>query len=419
MSTINDLYAHQPEHFPISSNYKAVLPGTSIDMGYANIAPTVVEVRNILKGLAANPKKFYDLQDRVALANPHTINEFTTRKNSVSKIRFLIKSRNDGDDRYIELATEDLKKPFRQAKKLNQEALLMGIKPSEIIWETKGRIRPVGFKPLRKDQFVWMNGVLHYTDTPGLTTRAKELDEGQKLHLYCPTYFHVEPENDRDFYGGLFKYAAIITAMQFYVIWNTVKLSGKYGKPQRIGKYPTGAPAGDITVLKNAVYDLGEDLGAVMPEDMAIELQEFKGMAASSDLAENIIHRLDGYITKLYNGTTLATTAEKYGTKAQAASQDKVRDDYFEDDLEHNERCLQDLLNKWWYLNISRTTDCPLYVENDYKEPEDLVKLGNVVGSLVNAGAGKQIPAKWINEKFDIPEPEENEETLAQEDPFG
>jgi phage gp29-like protein len=79
---------------------------------------------------------------------------------------------------------------------------------------------------------------------------------------------------------------------------------------------------------------------------------------------------------------------------------------------------LQDLVEKWWYLNISRTSECPLHVVNDYKEPEDLLKLGNVVGTLVNAGAGSRIPSKWINEKFDIPEPEKGEETLEQSQPF-
>ncbi len=420
MPTLNDIYAHDSELFKPAKAYRGLLPGTSIDMGYANIAPTVIEVRNALKGISADPQRFYDLKDRINLANPLNITEFTTRKNSVSKITFLIKSRDGKNEKVIEQATEDLNKVFKKAKKLNQEAILMGIKPAEIIWNTKGsRTTISGFKPLRKDQFFWVDGELHWSDIPGMSTRANPLSEEQLLHLYAPTFFMEEPERDRDYYGGLFKYAAMITAMQFYVIWNTVKLSGKYGKPQRIGKYPQGAPKADVDVLKSAIFDLGEDLGAVFPEDMMIELQEFKGMSASADMAENLIHRLDGYITKLYNGTTLATTAEKYGTRAQADSQDEVRSDYFEDDLEHNENCLQDLLNKWWWMNISRTEECPLYVENDYKEKEDLVKLSVVIGNLKNAGAGKRIPAKFINEKFEIPEPEEGEETLGETDPLG
>ena len=70
-------------------------------------------------------------------------------------------------------------------------------------------------------------------------------------------------------------------------------------------------------------------------------------------------------------------------------------------------------------MNISRTEECPLYVENDYKEKEDLVKLSVVIGNLKNAGAGKRIPAKFINEKFEIPEPEEGEETLGEQEPLG
>lgn len=415
--TLNDTFRHSDEaHFKVNKNHYLSVAG--ISPGYTHLAPTTTETRDILKSIADDPQKFYQLKDRLALVDPHTINEFTTRKNSISKISFHIKSRQDGQDKRIDQATEDLKPLFRPATKLIQESLLMGIKPREIIYGQKGaRTIPIGFRPLRKDQFFWINSHLHYSEFPGFKFKARELTEQDLLHLFAPTYFHEEPESDKDYYGGLFKYAVVTSSIKFYVLWQFSRQSGRYGKPIRLGKYPDHATDADIQVLKNAVFDMGEDLGAAIPEGMNLDLLEARNIASNTNMFDTIMHRLDGVVTKLYLGVTLATTAEKYGTRAQSSDQMEVKDDYFEIDLERNEAGLQILLDRWWWLNISRTEPCPLYIENDYKAPEDLVKLSSVVTNLKNAGAGNRIPSRWINEKFDIPEPEEGEETLGNPDP--
>lgn len=412
MMTINDLFKpdSNQRHFKRDKNYFGI---AGINPGYTHLAPTTVEVRNIMKDITGNPQKFYDLKERLSLADPHSINEFTTRKNGVSKISFLIKSRESEEDQRIDLAKEDLQPIFKEATKVIQESLLMGIKPREIQWDDSGtRVKPVRLLPLRKDQFFWKNGELLYSPNPGFITRARPLTDEDWMHLFAPTYFHEEPEKDRDYYGGLFKYAAIISSIKFFVMWQFSRYAGRYGKPIRIGKYPEHASDKDIQVLKDAAFDLGEDLGAVFPQNMELELAEAKNTSSNTDMFETIMHRLDGYITKLYLGATLSTTAEKYGTRAQADSQDNVRDDYFDIDLERNEAGLQLILNRWWYLNFSQTQPCPLYIENDFKEVEDLLRLSSVITNLKNAGAGHRIPARYINEKFNIPEPEDGEETL-------
>lgn len=412
MQTINDLFKDEPKtrHFKRDTNYFAI---AGINPGYTHLAPTTVEVRNILKNLTGNPQEFYNLQDRLNLVDPHSINEFTTRKNSVSKISFQTKSRESEEDKRIEMAQKDLQPIFKEATKVIQESLLMGIKPREIQWDDSGsRVKPVQLLPLRKDQFFWKGGELLYSPNPGFAVKARPLTDEDRLHLFAPTYFHEEPETNRDYYGGLFKYAAVISSIKFYIMWQFSRYAGRYGKPIRIGKYPEHASDEDIKVLKDAAYDLGEDLGAVFPQNMDLELAEASNTSSNTNMFETIMHRLDGYVTKLYLGATLPTTAEKYGTRAQSDSQDNVRDDYFEIDLERNETGLQLILDRWWYLNFSRTEPCPLYVQNDYKKPEDLVKLSGMITNLKNAGAGHRIPARYINEKFDIPEPDEDEETL-------
>jgi len=413
MQTINDLYKNDSSrHFTREDNNYFSVAG--INPAYTNLAPTTVEVRNILKDVSADPQKFYDLKDRLALVDPHTITEFTTRKNSISKISFRIDSREPGHEVRIEQALEDLHPLFRQATKVIQESLLMGIKPREIVWDASGaRIKPVKLLPLRKDQFFWVRGQLLYSPYPGFKTKARELDEEDLLHLFAPTYFHEEPERDDDYYGGLFKYAAIISSIKFYILWQFSRFSGRYGKPIRIGKYPIGAPDDDIAVLKQAAYDMGEDLAAVFPQNMELDLAEAKNIGSNTQMFETLMHRLDGYITKLYNGQTLATTSEQYGTRAQSDFQEGVRDDYFEVDLERNEAGLQILLDRWWWLNVSRNEPCPLFVKNDYQEPEDLVKLSTTISNLRNAGFGSRIPVSYVHEKFNIPEPEEGEQTLS------
>src|SRR5699024_6401743 len=107
MMTINDLFKPNNEnrHFKREQNYFAL---SGINPGYTHLAPTTVEVRNILKDITGNPQKFYNLKERLSLVDPHSINEFTTRKNSISKISFQVKSLDSDEDKRIDMAKDDL-----------------------------------------------------------------------------------------------------------------------------------------------------------------------------------------------------------------------------------------------------------------------------------------------------------------------
>lgn len=378
-----------------------------------SLAPTLVEIREAIRLIASDPATFYDIARRIRIVYPHTLTEFQTRRNTLTRINFTLQSSERVSERYKDELNTLLRPIRRKAIDAIQLSLRDGIAARETVFQRVGQhIIISDLAPIPKTKFAWKDGVLCYSDV-GYAFSAKPLTEEQEMHLFAPTFSLEGDEEDADRYGGLFRYVAIMAGLAFFTIMENARLVERIGRPIRVGRYPVGTnPLGaEATALKEAVWNMGKDLGAVLPEDMTLEVIDVAGRIGTSP-AEEILRRIDAVISRIYNGQSLTTQEAQFGTRAQAIVHEGTQADYFDADMERAEVYLQQLANRLWFLNISQSEPCPLRVAAEYRAPKDMESLANVVETLQRAGAGSRIPVAWVNNTFDIPIPQDGEETL-------
>jgi phage gp29-like protein len=209
--------------------------------------------------------------------------------------------------------------------------------------------------------------------------------------------------------GGLFRPCAWYYLFKNFDVKDWIIFLEKFGQPLRLGKYQPGASTDDIKVLKDAVKALGVDAGAVIPDTTLLELLEYKGTTASSDLYE----RFAVFVNKSWQKCVLGQTASSEGTPGKLGAedaQDQVRQDLLEADAEDLSETLRDQLI-WPMVGFNfgwnkRLPHFRFLVER----PKNLVELSSTHKTLVEIGV--PIPVSYIRKTYAIPEPVGNEPIL-------
>lgn len=192
-----------------------------------------------------------------------------------------------------------------------------------------------------------------------------------------------------------------------------------YGIPIVLGKYYQGASAEEKSSLMRAVTALGHDARAIMPADMAIEVQ--KVMADGSGTPHlSMIDWADRSQSKAVLGQTTSSEARATGLgSAVATVHAEVRQDIRNADARQIAGTLtRDLIYPLLALNrggIDSLARCPRLVF-DTGAAADIQALADGIGKLTAAGL-RTIPVRWVHEKLRIPEPAEGESTLGPPKP--
>jgi len=210
--------------------------------------------------------------------------------------------------------------------------------------------------------------------------------------------------------GGLARSALWAWVFKSYALRDWAAFAELYGQPIRLGKYGPAATREDIAVLKRAVFELGSDAGAVIPDSMALEIVESASKSASADLYQRLIEYLDRQVSKAVLGQTLTTDQGSSGSLAQAKVHDEVRADLMHADARTLASTLtRDLIAPLVALNMP---DAPLpKLTLMVEEPEDMAALADQLAKLVPLGM--PIPQRWVREKWGIPEAAPNEPVLG------
>jgi phage gp29-like protein len=200
---------------------------------------------------------------------------------------------------------------------------------------------------------------------------------------------------------------------KLYGVGDFAEFLETYGLPIIMGKYPSGANADQQRSLLRAVQALGHDARAIMPTDMAIEIQ-------SAAMGNNTGHLdmvawADKSQSKCILGGTLTSQADgKTSTNALGNVHQEVRTDIRNGDCRQVGGTLtRDLIYPLLLLNkggISSLRRCPRFIF-DTGEAEDLAAYADSLPKLV--GVGFKIPSRYVHEKLKIPEPEAGEDVLA------
>lgn len=185
-----------------------------------------------------------------------------------------------------------------------------------------------------------------------------------------------------------------------------------YGLPLRIGKYPTGASDKEKSTLLAAVVGLGHNAAGIMPESMAVEIQEAAKGSEGPFLAMN--QWAESSISKAVLGGTLTSQADgKSSTNALGNVHNEVRHDILEADARQIASTLSGTLVHY-LVALNRGVADPRRMpsfELDTSEAEDLALYAEALPKL--AGVGAQIPVSWVSERLRIPVPKEGEAVLG------
>lgn len=284
------------------------------------------------------------------------------------------------------------------------DAVAKGYAVAEILWETSDRQwLPAAILPRPAQWF-------KFDATDGRTLRlVDDSQEGAEIPPY-KCILHVPPlATGIPLLGGVARAALWAWVFKSYALRDWARFCELFGIPMRLGRYHEGATQEQIAELKKAIFDLGSDASAVLPEGMQIELIESSASAANGDLFHALIDYIDRQVSKAVLGQTMTT--DDGSSYAQAKVHAEVRRDLLEADARAiSATLMRDLVTPVVRLNLGEEAPLPtlsLLVE----DTEDLSELADSITKL--AGAGLTIPQWWVRERFGIPEAAEGDAVLG------
>jgi phage gp29-like protein len=285
------------------------------------------------------------------------------------------------------------------------DAISKGYAVAEIVWQTDGP--------------TWVPGAIlpreaHWFRFDRETGRELRLFDGTADGAELPPYKFLchtpKVMAGIPLMGGLARSALWAWVFKSYALRDWAAFAETYGQPVRLGKYGPAATREDIAVLKRAVFELGSDAGAVIPESMALEIVESAAKSASADLYQRLIEYLDRQVSKAVLGQTLTTDQGSSGSLAQARVHDEVRADLMRSDARALAATLtRDLIAPLIALNMPGAP-LPL-LSLMVEEPEDMAALADQLAKLVPLGM--PIPQRWVRERWGIPEAAPDEPVLG------
>jgi len=191
-----------------------------------------------------------------------------------------------------------------------------------------------------------------------------------------------------------------------------------YGLPIVLGKYYQGASKDEKASLMRAVTALGHDARAIMPADMAIEIEKVSADGSGTPHLA-MIDWADRSQSKAVLGQTTSSEARATGLGSGVANvHNEVRQDIRNADARQIAATVtRDLIYPLLALNrggVDSLSRCPRLVF-DTGEVEDLVKMADALPKLT--GIGMRIDPEWAHEKLRIPAPPDGMPALGETKP--
>lgn len=283
-----------------------------------------------------------------------------------------------------------------------------GFAVSEIMWELaegKAWIRELKWRHQKRFTFYDHEEVLEY---PRLLTDADPV-RGELLPPNKFIYHRYRARAGTASRAGLLRPCAWMYLFKNYGIKDWIVFCEVYGMPLRIGRYEPGASKEDKEVLRQAVSSLGTDAAGVISKSTEIEFIE-SVKNAQGNVFELLVKFCDAQMSKAVLGQT-ATTEGTPGKLGSDDAQSEVRADLKQADAKalaktFTMQMVRPLVgfNFGWEKSIPKLT-------MEYEEAEDLGATATTYKTLVEAGF-KGIPTSHVHEKFSIPEPKDDEDTL-------
>lgn len=216
--------------------------------------------------------------------------------------------------------------------------------------------------------------------------------------------------------GGLARNAAWCFLFKNFGLKDWVQFAETYGKPLRVGKYPTGASEDDKDAMLDALAQLGVDAAAAIPQQMMIEFVEAAQKGASSDLFKALLTYCDEQISKAVLGQTGTTDSKGANGLGSGTEHTQVRTDIERADANAVAASLNLYLVKPYIdLNFGPRRKYP-WLRIGRADPVDAKAMTDMAAQLVPLGL--RVSQADLRAAVGFTEPKEDDEVLRPASPL-
>ncbi|HHT9137372.1 MAG TPA: DUF935 domain-containing protein [Candidatus Wunengus sp. YC60] len=290
------------------------------------------------------------------------------------------------------------------------DAIGKGYSVLELYWDIKDNQNIVRhLEWIHPKRVTWYN-----TLTPRLLTEENPYN-GVEMPPFKSMFHLHKARSGHPNRQGVLRTAAWMYLFKNYDIKDWVAFAEVFGMPLRLGKYESTASKEDKEALFEAVRSLGRDAAGVISKATEIEFVEAV-KNSGREVYDVLADFCNSEMSKAILGQTLTTQQGESGSYALGSVHNDVRADLTRSDCEMIAKTLRrDLIRPLVGYNFG--WDAPLpWFKFHYEEPEDLTAEAGQIKTLTEAGV-KTIPVKWVHEKFNIPMPQNGEETISLNSP--
>ena len=354
-----------------------------------------------------------ELFDQIEEKDAHILAEIAKRKNVILDMDFSLTAASDTQRdldvvEFIQKWMDNLTDWPETITSL-QDAIGKGYSGLEINWDvSSGQAIPDAFEYIEQKRFL-------FHDASGLLTRIPQLitDEemmGMEIPPWRVLFHEYGGKSGHPTRSGIFRVCTWMYLFKNYSIKDWMTFCELCGIPIRLGKYDSGASKEDKAALIRAISSIGTAAAGVISKNTEITFVENTGTGVRSDMFEKLARFCNGECSKAILGQTLTADSDGKGSYALGAVHDGIRTDLMKADGRAIARTIRhQLLRPLVMFNFGEDTPVPGY-EATWDQPEDLKAKIDWVGPVM-----EQVPVgkKWFYSEFNVPIPEEGEETIG------
>ena len=375
---------------------------------YPSDGLTPVKLARIFKEAdAGDPFRQMELFEEMESKDTHLFSQLQTRKLAVTGLDWEVQpfSQDETDQEIAAFVEEQLKELDGFSDNLMDilDAIGKGISFQEIEWEYRDGHVVVG-----NIEYVHQKKFYYDTLTDALMLRTEAFPGGIPLPENKFIVHRYKARSGHPSRYGVLRVVAWMYLFKNYDLKDWVSFCEVYGMPLRLGTYDATASEKDKAALMDAIVRMGTDAAGIVPSGTDIKFIE-SNKQSSVDIYERLVRFCDEQMSKAIVGQTL--TSDSGGSYAQSKTHNDVRQDLTEADCKAvMETVRRDLIRPLVEFNFGVQAHVPYFILNA-TDTDDLKETAEIVNTL--AAAGLEIPKSWLYKKFNIPAPEDGEETIG------
>lgn len=379
-------------------DYYSTHPGTGL---------TPVKLARYLKEAAeGDVRVYFELAEEMEEKDLQYATVLGTRKRTVAQLDTTVIAADDSAaaERHADFVREFINREDLSGEYFDMlDAVGKGLSLMEIIWEcSASQWMP---KKLKYVPPSWLDFETGNLAKPMLKTA----DGVMPLPYGKFVYTTIKAKSGLDIRSGLARSVAWAYLFKNYSLKDWVSFLEVYGHPYRIGRYGKNATEADKKKLLRAVYTIGADAAAIIPQDMMIEFIKTEAKSGG-DAFQAHTEYFDRAISKIVLGQTTTTDAIS-GGHAVSKEHNEVRMDIANSDAKQLAKVLNEQLVKPMIdLNFGKQKVYPkIFIGNP--EVEDVSKLSENLARLLPFGL--EVSAKQVRSKLGLDAPADEKDVFG------